>query len=81
MKKVGLYFSMVLLSLLLGAVSAFACRNHISVYGTKGSSGFDATVSCSLTGEDANYCYYDCTCTGTESRCDELYAAAGLEDV
>ncbi len=82
-KKVGLFFGMVIFSLCLGAISALAYRNVVSVYGTQGDSGFDAVVSCNLTGEDANWCYYDCTCTGrnaTDSKCDQLYAAAGLID-
>lgn len=27
---------------------------------------------CSLTGEDANYCYYDCTCWGDCSNIDRI---------
>jgi hypothetical protein len=35
------------------------------------------TASCSFTGEDANWCYYDCTCTG---NCDNVYTQLGLID-
>ena len=72
-KKLGMFLVMAFFSLCLGAASALACRNVVSVYGTQGDQGFDAVVSCNLTGEDANWCYYDCTCTGrnaSESRCD-----------
>ena len=76
-KKLGLFIGVMFLSLCLGAISALACRNSIGVYSTLGDG---ASVSCSLTGQDANWCYYDCTCTGTDARCDQLYAAAGLVD-
>jgi len=82
MKAIGHFISAVVLSVILGTISAAACSNHISVLGLLGETGFDAVVSCNLTGEDAEWCYYDCTCTGTnatESRCDQLYASAGLE--
>jgi hypothetical protein len=84
MKKIGLLLGAFILATFLGAITAFACSGTISVYGTLGNNGFDAVVSCQLTGEDASWCYYDCTCTGrnaTETRCDQLYARAGLVDV
>ena len=81
MEKVRLVFVTTFFSLFLGFVSAqiaFACSPTISVLSTKGDGAY---ATCKNTGEDENYCYYDCTCTGTEQRCNELYAAAGLEDV
>jgi hypothetical protein len=78
MKKIGLFLAMLILAISLGAITAIACHNHISVYSTTGD---NATVNCTLTGEDENWCYYDCTCTGTPARCDQMYAAAGLVDV
>lgn len=84
MKKIGLVLATALFSLFLGAISAqvaFACADTIRVehYAPSGSS--NATVNCSNTGEDANYCYYERTCTGsaaTTSLCDNMYAGAGL---
>lgn len=38
--------------------------------------------SCTLTGEDRNYCYYDCECHGiSQSQCDSRLAAAGFERI
>jgi hypothetical protein len=35
-------------------------------------------INCQFTGEDADYCYYDCICIGT---CSQIYDAMGLEDI
>jgi hypothetical protein len=52
---------------------ARACVTYMAaVDGNSGSHYF-----CSNTGEDARWCYYDCTCWGD---CDQLYAADGLID-
>ncbi|MFN7947447.1 MAG: hypothetical protein U0Z53_19010 [Blastocatellia bacterium] len=37
-------------------------------------------VSCTLTGEDSQWCYYDCTCSGDLSNCDKVYDQLGLID-
>lgn len=50
----------------------------VVITGVDGNSG--AGFSCLNTGEDANFCYYDCTCTGSKAICDKLYKAAGLVD-
>jgi len=34
-------------------------------------------VECNLSGEDANWCYYECACTG---NCGDLYDQLGLID-
>ncbi len=77
MKKIILFFGVMVLVFAFGAVSAYACRGAIGVY-TPDNTG---SVQCSLTGQDANWCYYDCECSGTPTVCDRLYAAAGLIDV
>ena len=77
MKQIFLYLGAIVLFVALGAVAAFGCRGAIGVYSTTGDG---ASVNCDLTGSDANWCYYDCTCNGSASRCDQLYAAAGLVD-
>lgn len=43
--------------------------HHIDHYG----------ASCSLTGSDSQWCYYDCTCYGlSESGCDSFLTAHGM---
>jgi hypothetical protein len=44
-----------------------------------GSSGGGASLSCGLTGYDADWCYYSCSCSGSSAACDRLYAINGLE--
>lgn len=72
MKKIGIFFGMTLLSLCLGSVSAFGCGLIIA------SGGGGASFNCIITGSDANFCYYDCTCSGTDAACDRLYDINGL---
>lgn len=77
MKKISSFLGAFVIAISIGAITALACRN-VSVYSTTGDG---ASVTCTLTGEDENWCYYDCTCSGSASRCDQLYAAAGLINV
>ncbi len=77
MKTFGLFLATAFFALVLGATSALACRGAIGVYSVNN----QGSVQCTLTGEDENWCYYDCTCSGTPTVCDRLYAAAGLIDV
>lgn len=42
--------------------------------------GVDQGVTCYRTGQDSQWCYYTCYCTGTASQCDRFYAANGLID-
>jgi hypothetical protein len=37
----------------------------------------NGSVQCTSTGEDANWCYYDCSCTGS---CGNVYDQLGLID-
>lgn len=43
--------------------------------------GIDSGVSCYYKSHDAEYCYYDCYCTGSSAQCNQFYAANGLEVV
>ena len=65
----------LVMTVLVGKVTAYAC------YGVIASHPIDGGwyMSCNLTGEDASYCYYDCTCTGSQEQCDAAYARNGLE--
>lgn len=60
-------------TLLIASAAARASDACLGVIGGADSSGSEA---CSLTGEDANYCYYDCTCIGDCSNVDRIL---GLE--
>lgn len=35
-------------------------------------------ATCYYSSQDAEYCYYDCYCVGTQSQCDAFYRANGL---
>lgn len=38
-------------------------------------------VTCYYRSQDAEYCYYDCYCTGTQQQCNDFYLEHGLSDV
>ncbi len=62
--------AVVAFTIVLGSGVAKACLSDIQANDDRG--GF----YCSLTGSDAHWCYYDCTCHG---NCDDLYDQFGLE--
>lgn len=43
--------------------------------------GVDQGVTCYRTGQDAQWCYYTCYCTGTQQQCNQFYELMGLQDV
>lgn len=59
------------LTVALSSQAAFACLNRIHAKNNSGD------MNCTYTHEDADWCYYSCTCTG---NCDALYAQFGLEE-
>lgn len=68
-------FVFALLITIASAIGAAAeCSFLIEVQGTISGS----SISCELTGEDAQYCYYDCVCEGSQVICDQLYRENGL---
>ena len=75
MKKIGLYVAATILAVCFGAVSAFSCSLIVA------GSGYGASFTCTLTGEDEFYCYYDCTCTGSAEACSQLYQLNGFSEV
>lgn len=40
----------------------------------------NSAIKCVNTGEDAEWCYYDCWCAGDPAACDQMYAFFGLVD-
>lgn len=76
-KKLGLLLGMSVFFASLGAVAAFAQCS--AAFGAQ--NGNIAGFNCVLTGQDANWCYYDCYCSGTTSACEALYALHGLVNV
>ena len=78
MKRVSSLFATVFAVMLTigGAGSvAFACYDYMSAWYTDGS----GSVSCSLSGSDSNYCYYNCECSGSFSQCDDLLDYLGFD--
>jgi hypothetical protein len=71
----GSYLLALTLTIVIASGATFACYDYMSAWYTDGS----GSVSCSLSGSDANYCYYNCECSGTFSQCDDLLAALGFE--
>lgn len=71
-------FTATLLKLFVTAILVVAFSNQVAnaclerIHATQGANDMD----CYLEGSDANWCYYQCTCTG---NCDALYAQFGLE--
>lgn len=78
MKRSLSMFVMLLCTLLLTATLArevAACRGVHAIHQIGGGG-----ASCTKTGEDADYCYYDCSCWGvSEGRCEELLGQMGME--
>jgi hypothetical protein len=74
MKKSGTLLSLFFgcaLTLALSSQVASACLLIIHSKDRRGD------MTCQYTSEDADWCYYNCTCTG---NCDQLYADFGLEE-
>ena len=64
-----------ILSVTLASGIAQACLSAIT--GTD--YGGTAALGCRLTDSDANYCYYDCLCTGSARGCKSVAAELGIE--
>ncbi len=77
MKRLAVYAmcscAAVSLSVVLASGVAKACAREVFA----GGSG-NEYVHCSLTGSDANWCYYDCTCSGP-GDCEDIYSDLGFE--
>jgi len=56
-----------------GSVAA-QCSDYIIGTSSSGSTSFD----CTLTGSNSSSCFYSCSCQGTASGCEQLYALNGL---
>jgi hypothetical protein len=74
MKTVSLFFATVFVALTLGYATAFACQGAYGIYSTNNS----GSLQCQLTGQDANWCYYDCTCSASAATCDRWYDQLGM---
>lgn len=59
------------LTLALSSQAASACLSIIHAKDGRGD------MTCHYEREDADWCYYNCTCSG---NCDDLYADFGLEE-
>ncbi|MCI0563131.1 MAG: hypothetical protein MN733_32030 [Nitrososphaera sp.] len=42
---------------------------------------YGVILTCTVTGEDENYCYYECTCDGDWAQCDDIIGEEELEDI
>jgi hypothetical protein len=76
----------LLSGLLISAIFAFAvisARTAAACSGAKGCHRLDENcgVTCSLTGQDSEYCYYECESTCSEAGTDSCLQAMGLERV
>jgi hypothetical protein len=78
MKRSLSLFAMLLCALVMTAALArevAACRGVHAVHQIGGGG-----ASCTMTGMDADWCYYDCECWGVSaSRCEELLTSMGME--
>lgn len=63
----------VLFTVTLASNVAKACTGILSA------SNSSATESCFLTSSTPEFCNYNCYCSGSESECNQLDAALGLE--
>ncbi len=70
---VSLCMAMVL-SIMMASSVARACATMVAA----GGNGNDY-VWCDLTGSDANWCYYDCTCGAVSGDCEYIYDMLGME--
>jgi hypothetical protein len=81
MNRLSRQFTTLVFAMLITAVSTIvaAAECSILISGEDGNSG--TSYSCTLTGEDAQYCYYDCECEGDETICEQLMRDNGLESI
>lgn len=79
MKKFILQFLSIAIVSLVFSGFGYACA--LSIAGGQANHP-GSSFSCTTAGEDANYCYYTCKCTGGDwAGCDALMADFGLTDV
>ncbi len=75
MKRLGKYLlafgGTMVLALSLANAVASACDYLI----------IDDNITCYRTGQDSQWCYYDCYCKTTAAACEESYNANGLLNV
>ncbi len=64
----------MIFTIALASGVAQACASMVAA----GGNGNDY-VWCDLTGSDANWCYYDCTCGAVSGDCEYIYDMLGLE--
>jgi hypothetical protein len=69
------YLASALLLTVVAARTALACSGALGCYPIDG----NCHMTCDLTGQDAEYCYYSCECTCTEAQCDSCARGLGLE--
>ena|ERR1043166_3915966 len=62
---------------LISARTAAACRGALGCFPVNENCG----VTCNLTGEDSEYCYYDCDSDCSAGETDKCYSTLGLEPV
>jgi hypothetical protein len=67
-------FSFCLVGVFTLTLSNQVANACLSIIHAKNSRG---DMTCTGTGSDADWCYYNCTCEG---NCDALYAQFGLEE-
>jgi len=70
-----LIFSAIFAFAVISARTAAACRGALGCFPTYEHCG----VTCSLTGEDSEYCYYDCESDCSGAATDACYNTLGLE--
>lgn len=73
----GLFLAGALLLTVVAARTAVACRGALGCHPIDG----NCHMTCDLTGQDAEYCYYLCECTCSEAQCNSCYEAFGLEPI
>lgn len=66
-----------LLLTVVAARTAVACRGALGCFPVNG----NCHMTCDLTGEDLEYCYYSCECTCTDAQCDSCANTLGLEPI
>lgn len=74
----------LLSGLVISAILAFAAisaRTAAACSGAKGCHRLDENcgVTCTLTGEDSQYCYYDCESTCSDAGTEACFRAMGLQ--
>ncbi len=73
-------------SLLISSIFAFAVISARTAAACRGARGCfpayeNCGVTCSLTGEDSQYCYYDCESNCSDAATDACFKAMGMEIV